>query len=61
MQFVSCVLNQHLCVCVCVCRYMTDGGLNLYSGRVNRVSDGVNSVRGTVHHFNPKSQDDTDR
>ncbi|RXN22013.1 neuron navigator 2-like isoform X2 [Labeo rohita] len=40
--------------------YMTDGGLNLYSRRVNRVSDGMNSVRGTIHHFNPKSQDDTD-
>ncbi|XP_067293020.1 neuron navigator 2 isoform X2 [Pseudorasbora parva] len=40
--------------------YMTDGGLNLYSQRVNRVSDGLNAVRGTVHHFNPKSQDDTD-
>ncbi|XP_042609495.1 neuron navigator 2-like isoform X5 [Cyprinus carpio] len=40
--------------------YMTDGGLSLYSRRVNRVSDGTNSVRGTVHHFNPKSQDDTD-
>ncbi|XP_058622598.1 neuron navigator 2 isoform X2 [Onychostoma macrolepis] len=40
--------------------YMTDGGLNLYSRRVNRVSDGMNSVRGTAHHFNPKSQDDTD-
>ncbi|XP_059392723.1 neuron navigator 2 isoform X4 [Carassius carassius] len=40
--------------------YMTDGGLSLYSRRVNRVSDGMNSVRGTVHHFNPKSQDDID-
>uniref|UniRef100_A0A673IMV5 Neuron navigator 2-like n=1 Tax=Sinocyclocheilus rhinocerous TaxID=307959 RepID=A0A673IMV5_9TELE len=40
--------------------YMTDGGLNLYSRRVNRVSDGMNSVRGTLHQFNPKSQDDTD-
>ncbi|XP_026099203.1 neuron navigator 2-like [Carassius auratus] len=41
--------------------YMTDGGLNLYPRRVNRVSDGMNSVRGTLHHFNPKSQEDTDR
>uniref|UniRef100_A0A672QTA6 Neuron navigator 2 n=1 Tax=Sinocyclocheilus grahami TaxID=75366 RepID=A0A672QTA6_SINGR len=49
-----------ICVCACVCRYMTDGGLNLYPRRVNRVSDGMNSVRGTLHHFNPKSQDDTD-
>uniref|UniRef100_A0A9J7ZC24 Neuron navigator 2b n=1 Tax=Cyprinus carpio carpio TaxID=630221 RepID=A0A9J7ZC24_CYPCA len=40
--------------------YMTDGGLNLYSRTVNRVSDGMNSVRGTLHHFNPKSQDDTE-
>ncbi|XP_043084308.1 neuron navigator 2 isoform X1 [Puntigrus tetrazona] len=40
--------------------YMTDGGLNLYSRRVNRVSDGMNNVRGTIQHFNPKSQDDTD-
>ncbi|XP_051548622.1 neuron navigator 2-like isoform X1 [Myxocyprinus asiaticus] len=40
--------------------YMTDGGLNVYSRRVNRVLDGMSTGRGTIHHFNPKSQDDTD-
>ncbi|XP_057185470.1 neuron navigator 2 isoform X3 [Triplophysa rosa] len=40
--------------------YMTDGGLNKYTRGVNRVSDGMSSVRGPLHHFNPKSQDDTD-
>uniref|UniRef100_A0A672PGE6 Neuron navigator 2 n=1 Tax=Sinocyclocheilus grahami TaxID=75366 RepID=A0A672PGE6_SINGR len=32
--------------------YMTDGGLSLYSSRVKRVSDGMNSVRGTDLTFN---------
>ncbi|XP_051545979.1 neuron navigator 2-like [Myxocyprinus asiaticus] len=40
--------------------YLTDGGLNVYSRRVNRVSEGMSAIRGTVHHLNPKSQDDTE-
>lgn len=46
---------------MCFYSYMTDGGLNMYTRGVNRVSDGMSSVRGPLHHFNPKSQDDTDR
>ncbi|XP_051975880.1 neuron navigator 2 [Xyrauchen texanus] len=47
-------------MCICGCSYLTDGGLNVYSRRVNRVSEGMSAIRGTVHHLNPKSQDDTD-
>lgn len=43
------------------CRYLTDGGLGLYTRRLNRLPDTMTSVRETLHRNASSGQGDGDR
>lgn len=53
------------CLCmmyfVVFCSYMTDGGLGLYTRRLNRLPDSMSAVRETLHRNTSSGQGDADR
>lgn len=57
-DYVSCV---YLMSCVLFCSYMTDGGLGLYTRRLNRLPDSMAAVRETLHRNASSGQGDADR
>lgn len=51
----------HLMRFVVFCSYMTDGGLGLYTRRLNRLPDSIAGVRDTLHRNTSSGQGDADR
>lgn len=55
------LISVCLISCVLFCSYMTDGGLGLYTRRLNRLPDSMAAVRETLHRNASSGQGDADR
>lgn len=55
------LMSDDLISCVVFCSYMTDGGLGLYTRRLNRLPDSMAAVRETLHRNASSGQGDADR
>lgn len=55
------LISVYLMSCVLFCSYMTDGGLGLYTRRLNRLPDSMAAVRETLHRNASSGQGDADR